>query len=88
MPVHDHASQPQRPKIAQSEKPTAQPVTQAEWRTWTDASGKHKTEAQYQGTADGKVKLLKRDGSVVRLSLEKLSAEDCQWVADQYKPTK
>jgi hypothetical protein len=52
----------------------------AKWRTWTDSTGTHKTEAKFGGMAFGKVKLIKRDGSTVQVPIEKLSDEDQQWI--------
>ena len=62
------------------EKERKEAIEAAKWRTWTDATGEHKIEAQFGGLAFGKVKLIKRDGSTVRLPLEKLSDEDQKWV--------
>lgn len=55
------------------------PVT-PQWRTWTDASGAHKTEAEFKGLSFGKVKLLTRDGRKLVLPLDQLSDEDQQWI--------
>jgi hypothetical protein len=52
----------------------------AKWRTWTDATGEHKTEAKFGGVIAGKVKLTKQDGSTVQIPLEKLSGEDQEWI--------
>lgn len=50
------------------------------WRTWTtDASGT-KTEAKFGGLISGKVKLIQRDGSTVRVPIEELSDEDREWI--------
>ncbi|MBX3413429.1 MAG: hypothetical protein KF708_12135 [Pirellulales bacterium] len=53
---------------------------ETEYRTWVDATGKHKTEAKFAGLAFRQVTLEKRDGSRVTLPLEKLSAEDQAWI--------
>ncbi len=45
-------------------------------RTWTDATGKHRIEAEFLGLADGVVRLKKSDGAVVDVPLEKLSEAD------------
>jgi hypothetical protein len=48
-----------------------------EFRTWTDSTGKHKTEAQFIDMRDGQVRLKKKgSGSVVAVPLEKLSGPD------------
>jgi SLA1 homology domain 1, SHD1 len=53
-------------------------VSLAEMRMWTDSSGKHKIEAEFKSLKDGKVTLLKPDGKIIRIDLEKLSTEDQQ----------
>lgn len=67
-------------KAAPKPKPEPTPI-----RTWTDAAGKHKTEAKYGGMVAGKVNLIKRDGSKVQLPLEKLSEEDQEWIKNRPK---
>jgi hypothetical protein len=52
----------------------------ARWRTWTDSTGAHKTEAKFGGLVTGKVTLIKRNGTSVEVPLEKLSAEDQEWI--------
>lgn len=56
------------------------PRPKAEYRTWTDASGEHKIDAKYSGMVLQVVKLIRRDGTVVKVPLEKLSEEDRQWI--------
>ncbi|MBN2216996.1 MAG: PDZ domain-containing protein [Pirellulales bacterium] len=51
-------------------------------RTWTDTTGKYKTEAEYLGVEDGKVRLRKTDGTVVEIPLEKLSPADRKFVEE------
>ena len=65
-------------KKAEADRKAAEEA--AKWRTWTDASGKHKIEAEYGGVIAGKVKLTKRDGTVTKIPLEALSKEDQQWI--------
>ena len=57
-----------------------------EIRTWTDATGKHKTQARFGGSAFGEVKLVNKAGKWIRLPLDKLSDEDQQWVRDRKRP--
>lgn len=45
-------------------------------RTWTDATGMFKIEAEFVALADGKVELKKTDGKTVSLPLDKLAAAD------------
>ena len=49
-------------------------------RTWTDSSGKHKIEARFRGMEDGKAKLEKPDGTMLRVAPEKLSEEDRRFI--------
>lgn len=48
----------------------------AEIRTWTDASGQHKIEAELVGVQAGKVTLKRADGTTITLGLNQLSAPD------------
>lgn len=51
-------------------------------RTWTDATGQHRTEAalvSYDPTAKS-VRLRKRDGSEITVALDKLSAADAEFL--------
>jgi hypothetical protein len=64
--------------------PTPKPL-EPDYRTWTDSTGTHKTEAKFGGMAFGKVKLIKRNGSTVQVPLEKLSDEDREWIAKRQK---
>jgi thiol-disulfide isomerase/thioredoxin len=54
-------------------KPSAPTATS---RTWTDASGKFKIEAKFRGIIGKNVKLERDDGSVINISLDKLSSDD------------
>ena len=56
------------------------PAADSEYRTWTDASGQHKTEAAFSGMIGDQVKLLKKDGTKVALPIDKLSADDQAWI--------
>jgi len=49
-----------------------------EFHTWT--SGKFTTEAQFLSMTAGVVKLKKRDGDVVEISIDKLSEADQQYI--------
>jgi hypothetical protein len=53
-----------------------------EIRTWTDSTGKHKVEAAYGGVMSGVVKLIKVDGTTIKVPLEKLSEKDQNWITD------
>ena len=57
-------------------------------RTWTSAGGDHKTEAIFVRYKGGKVSMMKPDGKVIDVPLEKLSDDDRQFVRDWLKSTK
>lgn len=55
-------------------------------REWTDATGKHRTQAAYV-SSDGKaVTLLREDGKTIQLSLDRLSREDQAYVRRMLRP--
>jgi len=56
-------------------------ATNAPGRTWTDASGKFRIEADLAGVANGQVSLAMPDGRKLTVPLEKLSDADRQYVA-------
>ncbi len=74
------AAAERRAAAEKAEKERKQAEEAAKWRTWTDSSGEHKTEAKFGGVIAGKVKLIKRDGSTLQIPLEKLSDEDQDWI--------
>src|SRR3989304_580774 len=55
-----------------------------EFRTWTDSSGRHRTEAKMIKYADGKVYLKKTDGTVVAILVSRLSTGDQQYVKEEF----
>jgi hypothetical protein len=50
-------------------------IEAAKWRMWTDSSG-NKHKAKFGGIISGSVKLIRGDGSVVKIPLDDLSDED------------
>ncbi len=64
---------------------TADKPKSSEFRTWTDITGKFKTEAAFVDLKDGKVQLQKKDGIIVSLRIEKLSEADQDWVRGRTK---
>ncbi len=62
-------------KPAPGTNPFEEPVP-AKKRTWTDATGKFKIEAEFVSLAAGKVKLKRTDGKEISLPLEMLAAPD------------
>ena len=78
---------PSAPKpTAEPTKPAATPQTpdkapapgnkEQELRIWTSETGTFAVEARFVGLEDGKVKLLKKDGTTVKMSLDKLTQAD------------
>lgn len=55
------------------------------YRVWKDATGSYTVEAKFGGIGFGKVTLIKVDGSKVLVPIERLSAEDQQWLEDRRK---
>ena len=55
-------------------------------RIWTDASGKHKIDAEFVKLADGVVHLQRPDQSILELSLNKLSQADQNHLATLRQP--
>jgi outer membrane protein assembly factor BamB len=70
------------PLAAQSAGQRDKKASPPAYRFWTDASGEHRIAAAFQGVEDGAVRLLKRDGTVIRVAPEKLSQADQDWVAN------
>ena len=63
------------------ESPTDSPIKpESNVRTWTSADGKFKTEAEFQGSIAGKVKLRKTDGTIITIESYKLSEADQEWI--------
>lgn len=67
------------------ERPTHRAQLGIDVRTFTDVTGKHKTEAVYEGFADGNVKLTKTDGKEISVPIKTLSDKDQRWVREQIR---
>jgi hypothetical protein len=52
-------------------------------RTWTDRSGTHHIEAKFLGMEDGKAKLEKADGKIIRVTPESLSPADRRFIGEE-----
>jgi S1-C subfamily serine protease len=52
-------------------------------RTWTDRAGTHHIEARFRGVEDGKAKLEKSDGAVIKVPVSKLSDEDQRFIGEE-----
>ncbi len=63
----------EKPKVSESEN-------RFEFRTWTSKSGKFKVVAKFRGVEDGKVKLERKDGTMLRVPLSMLSEADQRFV--------
>jgi WD40 repeat protein len=55
----------------------------AEERTWTDATGKFKIQAQFVKQDGDQIELLRTDGKTIKLPFEKLSPADKEYVKKQ-----
>ena len=60
--------------------------TAARFRTWTDATGKYTVEAKFLEIKLGKVKLQRRNGKVIEISLTRLSRADRRLAQDAARP--
>ncbi len=60
-----------------------QKVDSAKSRTWNSKDGTYKTEAKFVSFSEGVVTLKKTDGKVVRVPLERLSAESQTFVTER-----
>ena len=54
----------------------------SDFRTWTDKSGKFQIRAKYAGMDGDKVKLEKRDGTILRIPLSRLSEADQRFIKE------
>lgn len=55
-------------------------LASAQSRTWTDSTGKHKTQADFVSVDDGVVTIKKANGQTVSLPVKKLSGADQRWI--------
>lgn len=55
-------------------------VEERKWHKWTSSDGEFTVDAKFDGMNFKVVKLVKRDGTVVKLPLEKLSADDQEFI--------
>ena len=65
--------------------PAATPANGAERREWTDATGLFKVTAELVDFKDGQAWLKKEDGTVLKVSIGKLSKEDQLYVRETLK---
>jgi len=85
----DHAAESQS-KATSEPVPSLEPVPNTNkdalvLRTWTDSTGRYKTRARFGGMVLGKAMLIKEDGATIQVSLEKLCAEDREWIEKRGK---
>ena len=50
------------------------------WRTWKSANGSYTVEAKLVSRVAGAVYLEKRDGTVVKVTTDKLCEDDLKWI--------
>lgn len=55
-------------------------------RTWTDATGKFRTDARFIDLKDGKVRLQKADGGTISIPIERLSEQDQEYAKSRVPP--
>ncbi len=55
----------------------------AEYRTWTDSTGKHELRAKLESVEDGKAILIRENGKKQKIAIEKLSKADQDFIAKQ-----
>lgn len=56
---------------------------EAKYRTWTTADGKHTVEAKLLSAINGKIKLKKRDGTMITIDKALLSPDDLKWLKEK-----
>lgn len=66
---------------------SAEAAEQPGFRTWTDSTGKHQTEAAFVDYENGQVRLKKPDRTIIRIPIGNLSEADQQYVQSQYPGT-
>ena len=59
------------------------PVDAARWRTWTSADGRFTVRAKFMHAENGRMTLRREDGKQMVVDLEKLSADDIDFVRNQ-----
>jgi len=69
--------------VAANTSIAAQPNSSKAYRTWTDSTGKHSTEAAFVSLEDGKVRLRKRDGKEIVVPIVRLSEADQRTAKEQ-----
>ena len=55
-------------------------------RTWSDKTGKFKVKAKLLSNAEGKIKLLKEDGLVITVPIDRLSEADQKFLNEKDNP--
>lgn len=69
--------------VAANTSIAAQPNRSKAYRTWTDSTGKHSTEAAFVSLEEGKVHLRKRDGKKIVVPIVRLSEADQRTAKEQ-----
>jgi hypothetical protein len=68
------------PKSAVSQEPSPGGTANVPVRSWADRGGTHHTDATFVELKDGQVALRKKDGTVIHISLDRLSDADQAYV--------
>jgi len=76
------------PLLVKPDRPAAlpeaiDPVDAARWRTWTSADGRFTVRAKFMHAENGRMTLRREDGKQMVVDLEKLSADDIDFVRNQ-----
>lgn len=75
-----------KPRETAKDKPSEDRQANApDFRDWSDATGKFHRTAKFRGSVGGLVKLELKDGSTVRIPLEKLSDADREYIQKRRK---
>jgi len=78
-PAHEAANQQNGAHLL-TEPPMVQETEPADFRTWTDITGKFQTEAAFVSVREDKVVLRKRNDVTIEILISQLSEADREWV--------
>jgi hypothetical protein len=82
--AREEKAQAEVQKEREAEEQRKANAEKARWHTWSDSDGTSQFEARVIGISNGNVVLKKRDDTITRIPLEKLSADDQEWL-EQWK---
>ncbi len=84
--AREEKAQAEVQKAREAEEQRKANAEKARWHTWSDSDGTSQFEARVIGINNGNVVLKKRDNTITRIPLEKLSADDQEWLEQWKKP--